>query len=70
MAAGNITIQSQFGAPGTANVVHTARNMGVTTLDKADGSYGPSLTLGSYPVPLWEMAQAGTVFAEAEGLSL
>src|SRR5205807_7593178 len=52
-------------AAGTANVVHTARNMGVTTLDKADGSYGPSLTLGSYPVPLWEMAQAGTVFAAA-----
>jgi membrane peptidoglycan carboxypeptidase len=49
-------------AAGTANVVHTARDMGVTTLDKADGSYGPSLTLGSYPVPLWEMAQAGAVF--------
>jgi membrane peptidoglycan carboxypeptidase len=48
---------------GVPNVVQTARAMGVTTLTQPDSSYGASLTLGSYPVPLWEMAQAGGIFA-------
>ncbi len=48
---------------GVAQVVATARNMGVTTLNNSASSYGPSLTLGAYPVPLWEMTQAGSVFA-------
>jgi membrane peptidoglycan carboxypeptidase len=48
---------------GVPNVVRTARTMGVTTLSEPDSSYGASLTLGSYAVPLWEMAQAGSVFA-------
>jgi len=46
---------------GVPNVVQTARAMGVTTLNNPAGSYGPSLTLGAYDVPLWEMAQAGAV---------
>ncbi|MBV8529495.1 MAG: hypothetical protein JOZ75_14385, partial [Candidatus Dormibacteraeota bacterium] len=44
-------------------IVATARAMGVTTLTQPPQSYGPSLTLGTYGVPLWEMAQAGSVFA-------
>jgi membrane peptidoglycan carboxypeptidase len=50
---------------GIANVVATARQMGVTTLTRPPSSYGPSMTLGTYPVPLWEMAQAATAFADA-----
>ena len=48
---------------GVPNVLTTARAMGVTTLDRPDLEYGPSLTLGTYAVPLWEMAQAGGIFA-------
>ena len=48
---------------GIPNIVETARSMGVTTLTKPDSSYSPSLTLGAYPVPLWEMAQAATALA-------
>ena len=43
---------------GTANVVQLARKLGITTLSDPPSSYQPSLTLGSYPVPLSEMAQA------------
>jgi membrane peptidoglycan carboxypeptidase len=50
-------------ATGIPQILSTARAMGVTTLSGPDSSYGPSLTLGAYPVPLWEMAQAGSVFA-------
>jgi len=48
---------------GIPNVVTTARAMGVTTLTDPLSSYGASLTLGAYHVPLWEMAQAGGVLA-------
>ncbi|MFN2582215.1 MAG: transglycosylase domain-containing protein [Candidatus Dormibacteria bacterium] len=48
---------------GIPAIVNTARQMGVTTLTAAPQSYGPSLTLGTYPVPLAEMAQAGGVVA-------
>lgn len=48
---------------GIPNVLATARNMGVTTLAQSDSNYGPSLTLGAYPLPLSEMTQAGGVFA-------
>jgi membrane peptidoglycan carboxypeptidase len=48
---------------GVPNVLQTARAMGVTTLTQADNTYGPSLTLGTYPVPLWQMAQAGGILA-------
>ena len=48
---------------GIPPIVATARAMGVTTLTQPPNSYGPSLTLGTYAVPLWEMAQAGSVFA-------
>jgi penicillin-binding protein 1C len=43
---------------GVAKVVHLARQLGITTLSDSPSSYGPSLTLGSYPVPLWQLAQA------------
>ncbi|MGH7721710.1 MAG: transglycosylase domain-containing protein [Candidatus Dormibacteria bacterium] len=51
-------------ATGIPQILATARSMGVTTLDQPDSSYGPSLTLGTYPIPLWEMAQAATTFAD------
>jgi membrane peptidoglycan carboxypeptidase len=43
---------------GVASVVEMARKLGITTLSSQPSSYGPSLTLGGYPVPLWQMAQA------------
>lgn len=52
---------------GVPNVVQTARDLGVTTLGDDPSAYGSSLTLGTYPVPLWQMAQAGSVFA-AQGV--
>lgn len=52
---------------GIPAIVQTARSMGVTTLGRPPQTYGPSMTLGTYPVPLWEMAQAGGVFA-AQGV--
>jgi membrane peptidoglycan carboxypeptidase len=48
---------------GIPPIVATAQKMGVTTLTQAPQTYGPSLTLGTYGVPLWQMAQAGSVFA-------
>jgi membrane peptidoglycan carboxypeptidase len=48
---------------GIPDVLHTARALGVTTLDRPDSAYGASLTLGTYPVPLEEIAQAATVLA-------
>jgi membrane peptidoglycan carboxypeptidase len=50
---------------GVSNVVATARAMGVTTLNAPLTSYQPSLTLGTYHVPLWEMAQAGAVLGNS-----
>ncbi len=50
---------------GIPNVVATAQALGVTTLDKPPQSYTASLTLGAYPVPLWEMAQAAAVLANS-----
>jgi membrane peptidoglycan carboxypeptidase len=46
---------------GIPAVVGMARALGVTTLTQPAGAYGASLTLGTYPVPLEEMAQAATV---------
>ncbi|HEV7467481.1 MAG TPA: transglycosylase domain-containing protein [Candidatus Dormibacteraeota bacterium] len=51
---------------GIPEVVRVAQGMGVTTLGRPTSGYGASLTLGGYPVPLEELAQAATVFA-AEG---
>ncbi|HUY97532.1 MAG TPA: transglycosylase domain-containing protein [Verrucomicrobiae bacterium] len=48
---------------GIEKVVRLARRMGITTLARPAASYGPSLTLGGYPVPLWETAQVGSVLA-------
>jgi membrane peptidoglycan carboxypeptidase len=48
---------------GIPQVLATARSLGVTTLGRTDSSHGPSLTLGTYPIPLWQMAQAATAFA-------
>ncbi|EQD67339.1 penicillin-binding protein 1C, partial [mine drainage metagenome] len=48
---------------GVPRVVELARRMGITTLGGPASAYGPSLTLGAYPVPLWETAQVGSVLA-------
>ena len=39
--------------------------MGVTTLGRSPSAYSPSMTLGTYPVPALEMAQAGSVLADS-----
>ena len=52
-------------ATGIPNIVQTARAMGVTTLGGSPASYSPSMTLGTYPVPTLEMAQAATVLANS-----
>ncbi|TMD93282.1 MAG: penicillin-binding protein [Chloroflexi bacterium] len=48
---------------GIPDVLRMARGLGVTTLSRPDSAYGASLTLGTYPVPLEEIAQAATVLA-------
>ncbi|MGB9482526.1 MAG: transglycosylase domain-containing protein [Candidatus Dormiibacterota bacterium] len=55
-----VRVELKVGVP---NILATARNMGVTTLTQPDSDYGDSLTLGAYPVPLWEMTQAGAAYA-------
>jgi membrane peptidoglycan carboxypeptidase len=55
-------------ATGIPTIVETARAMGVTTLGKSPGSYSASMTLGTYPVPPLEMAQAGAVLADSGAL--
>lgn len=52
-------------ATGIPAIVNMARAMGVTTLGKSPQSYSPSMTLGTYPIPPLEMAQAGTVLADS-----
>jgi membrane peptidoglycan carboxypeptidase len=52
-------------ATGIPAIVGMARAMGVTTLGKSSQSYSPSMTLGTYPIPPLEMAQAGTVLADS-----
>lgn len=59
-----VRVELDVGVPAILNI---ARAMGVTTLSGSDSDYGPSMTLGAYPIPLWELAQAGSVFA-AEGV--
>jgi membrane peptidoglycan carboxypeptidase len=49
---------------GIPAVLDTARRMGVTTLTLPDSSYGPSLTLGSYPVPVIQMAEGAATLAD------
>ena len=49
---------------GIPDILSTARNFGVTSLNQPDSHYGPSMTLGTYPIPLWQMAQAATTFAD------
>jgi membrane peptidoglycan carboxypeptidase len=52
-------------ATGIPAIVATARSMGVTTLRGSPAAFRPSMTIGTYPVPVWEMAQAGSVLAES-----
>src|SRR5436305_14840129 len=49
---------------GIPAVLDVARRMGVTTLTQPDSTYGPSLTLGSYPVPVIEMALGAATLAD------
>ncbi len=56
-----VRVEMQVGVP---SIVQLARSLGVTTLNQPPSSYGPSLTLGGYAIPLWEMAQAYDAFAD------
>ena len=49
---------------GIPAVVDMARRMGVTTLTQPDANYGPSLTLGAYPVPVLDMAVGASTLAD------
>jgi penicillin-binding protein 2D len=49
---------------GVASVLGLARKLGIGSLSRPTASYGPSLTLGSYPVPLRELAQAYGAIAD------
>lgn len=55
-----VRVEMQAGIP---SIVQLARSLGVTALDQSPSSYGPSLTLGGYPLPLWQLAQAYDAFA-------
>lgn len=52
---------------GMKNTVETARDFGITTLNKPSSEYGPSLVLGGGEVKLLDMTSAYGVFA-SEGL--
>lgn len=56
-----VRVEMQAGIP---SIVQLARSLGVTALDQPPSSYGPSLTLGGYPLPLWQLAQAYDAFAD------
>ena len=49
---------------GIPAVLDMARRMGVTTLTQPNEYYGPSLTLGSYPVPVVDMAVGAATLAD------
>jgi membrane peptidoglycan carboxypeptidase len=48
---------------GMKNTVETARDFGITTLNKPSSEYGPSLVLGGGEVKLLDMVSAYGVFA-------
>jgi membrane peptidoglycan carboxypeptidase len=52
-------------ATGIPAIVATARAMGVTSLRGSPAAFRPSMTIGTYPVPVLEMAQAGSVLADS-----
>ncbi|MFH1036742.1 MAG: transglycosylase domain-containing protein [Patescibacteria group bacterium] len=54
---------------GLRNSIETAKQMGITTLDKPLSSYGPAIVLGGGEVKLLEMVSAYGVFA-TEGLKV
>lgn len=49
---------------GMPKIVEQARAYGVTTMTEATESYGPSMTLGAYPIPLWQMAQIAAALGD------
>jgi membrane peptidoglycan carboxypeptidase len=49
---------------GIPAVLDTARRMGATTLTQPDSTYGPSLTLGAYPVSMLDMAVGTSTLAD------
>lgn len=49
---------------GLPAVLDAARRMGATSLNNPDSSYGISLTLGGYPVPVVEMATGAATLAD------
>jgi penicillin-binding protein 1A len=54
---------------GLENSIETAKNMGITTLNKPLSSYGPAIVLGGGEVKLFDMASAYGAFA-TEGLAI
>ena len=54
---------------GLENSIETAKNMGITTLNKPLSSYGPAIVLGGGEVKLLDMASAYGAFA-TEGLAI
>ena len=59
----NIPAVEAMSIAGIDNVLRTAHNMGITTLDKGLQHYGLSLTLGGGEVKLVDMVYAFSVFA-------
>ena len=49
---------------GIPTVLGAARRMGATSLSQPDSFYGPSLTLGAYPVSVLDMAVATSTLAD------
>lgn len=59
----NMPAVRTLAAVGIPNVIKTAEDLGVTNLGIRARGAGLSLTLGSVPIPLWQMAQAYNVVA-------
>jgi membrane peptidoglycan carboxypeptidase len=59
----NMPAVRTLAAVGIPNVIKTAEELGVTNLGFRARGAGLSLTLGSVPIPLWQMAQAYNVVA-------
>ena len=58
----NVPAVKTMAAVGIQNVIKTAESMGAWHLRSEEKGAGLSTTLGSLPVPLWQMAQAYNVF--------
>lgn len=59
----NLPAIKTISAVGIPNVLRTAEDMGLSYLRGQESRAGLSLTLGSIPVPLWQMAQGYNIVA-------